>query len=112
MTIYLEPGLKNVRLLDVLEAVVKSSDHAIKYSLLDYGIEFSLKGPDQLQLHTRTFRLDPNTFYMSLQSVSTIDVGGATNGFNGNKQVPHVKNPAAVATNTSSPGTNPGLRYA
>jgi beta-lactamase regulating signal transducer with metallopeptidase domain/tetratricopeptide (TPR) repeat protein len=111
VSIYLEPGLKNVRLLDVLEAITKSADHPIKYSLLDYGIEFSLKGQDQLQLHTRTFKLDPNTFYTGLQSVSTLNFGSATNGFNGSKQIPPAKVPATVATNAAGTGTNRGLRY-
>jgi type II secretory pathway component GspD/PulD (secretin) len=62
-------------------------------------------------LHTRTFKLDPNTFYMGLQSVSTINFGGATNGFNGSKQIQHVKNPTTVATNGAGTGQTRGLRY-
>src|SRR6185312_6751054 len=77
VTISLDPGLRNVRLLDVLEAITKSADHPINYSIVDYGIEFTLKGPDQAQLHTRTFKVDPNTFYMGLQNVSTINFGAA-----------------------------------
>jgi len=52
----------------VLEAITKSADSPIGYAIVDYGIEFTLKGPDQVQLHTRTFRVDPNTFYMGLQN--------------------------------------------
>ena len=76
--ISLEPGLRDVRLLDVLEAIVKSADHPIKYSLLDYGIEFSIKGQDQMELHTRTFKVDPNTFFMGLQNVAVINFGAGT----------------------------------
>lgn len=85
-------NLKNVRLLDVLETITKSADHALTYSILDYGIEFSLKGPEFLQLHTRTFRVDPNTFYRNLQNTGTFSF---------------------VPTNAPASGTNQarGLRF-
>jgi|GEM_PF-608015 len=79
VTISLDPGLRNARLLDVLEAITKSADHPISYSILDYGIEFSLKGAEQVQLHTRTFRVDPNTFYTGMQNVITIAAGKSQN---------------------------------
>jgi type II secretory pathway component GspD/PulD (secretin) len=82
--ISLDPGLQNVRLMDVLEAIVKSSDHPIKYSLLDYGIEFSFKGPDVPELHTRTFKVDPNAFYHGIQNAlkpaATQNAGGGNTG--------------------------------
>ncbi len=94
VTISLDPGLKDVRLLDVLEAIVKSSDHPIKYSLLDYGIEFSFKGPEVLELHTRTFKVDPNTFMRNFQNVTVV---GSSN--------------AAVSSNAiGGGGQNHGLR--
>jgi hypothetical protein len=86
VVISLDPGLRKVRLIDVLEAIVKSSDHPIKYSLLDYGIEFSFKGPDVPELYTRTFKVDPNAIYTGLQNVRTLKPattqtagGGGTN---------------------------------
>ena len=77
--ISLNAGLRNARLLDVLEAITKSADHPIQYSILDYGIEFSLKGPDEL--HTRTFKVDPNEFYINLQK-SGIDITNLVTGRN------------------------------
>ncbi len=69
--------LNDVRLADVLEAIILVADHPIKYSLEDYGIVFSSKGPEQAQLETRTFKVDPNTFYQGLESVSAASFGSA-----------------------------------
>jgi beta-lactamase regulating signal transducer with metallopeptidase domain len=69
--------LTNVSLLDVLEAITKSASSPIKYSLLDYGIEFSLHGPEVLELHTRTFKLNVNPFVQAL-----ISAGAFTDGMN------------------------------
>lgn len=81
--ISLDPGLQNVRLMDVLEAIIKSSNHPIKYSLLDYGIEFSFKGPEVPELHTRTFKVDPKTFYLGLENAKAISLGPQTTGGGG-----------------------------
>ncbi len=69
----LNPGLTDVRLADVLEAIVTVADHPIKYSLTDYAVIFSLKGPETPQLHMRTFKVDPNTFIQGLESVGGLD---------------------------------------
>src|SRR5690606_6555848 len=71
--IRLNPGLTDVRLADVLEAIVTVADHPIKYSLTDYAVIFSLKGPETPQLHMRTFKVDPNTFIQGLESVGGLD---------------------------------------
>jgi hypothetical protein len=42
--IKINPPLNDVRLVDVLEAVVKVADHPIKYSVEDYGVVFSPRG--------------------------------------------------------------------
>jgi hypothetical protein len=38
--------LNNVRMLDVLDAIVRTADHPIKYSITDYAVVFSLKELD------------------------------------------------------------------
>jgi beta-lactamase regulating signal transducer with metallopeptidase domain len=107
--INLNPGLRNVRLLDVLEAIVQSSDHPITYSLLEYGIEFSFKGPDVQVLHTRTFKVDPNTFYAGLQNFNTIDFGSTAAGV-GQTQTP--RTPGSAGTTTGGGGSGvPGLNH-
>ncbi|HVR37357.1 MAG TPA: hypothetical protein VMS21_16095, partial [Methylomirabilota bacterium] len=60
--VYLTPALKNVRLADVLDAVIKVADRPIKYSIEDYAIIFTQKTPEPIQLFSRTFKVDPNTF--------------------------------------------------
>ena len=72
-------NLTDVRLADVLDAIVMVADHPIKYSILDYGIVFSSKGAETPQLYMRTFKVDPNTFYSGLESVSSASFGAVNN---------------------------------
>ncbi len=69
------PSLTDVRLADVLDAIVLVAEHPIKYSIQDFAIVFSAKGPETPQLFMRTFRVDPNTFYSGLESVSAQSFG-------------------------------------
>jgi beta-lactamase regulating signal transducer with metallopeptidase domain len=69
--INLPSPLKDVRLADVLDAVVLVADKPIKYSILDDGISFSLKDhPEFPMLFTRTFKVDPNSFSAALRSTT------------------------------------------
>jgi general secretion pathway protein D len=88
------PALSNVRLADVLDAIVKTAEKPIKYSIEDYAIVFSLKTAEPMPLYTRTFRVDPNTFVQGLESVgatvfgaiatSSGGSGGSSSGSSGN----------------------------
>ncbi|MGA2241556.1 MAG: tetratricopeptide repeat protein [Verrucomicrobiota bacterium] len=71
--------LSDVRLADVLDAIVLVADHPIKYSVEDYAIVFSGRGPETMQLEMRTFKVDPNTFYQGLESVGAASFGSANN---------------------------------
>ena len=62
VTVKISPGLNDVRLADVLDAITKTADKPIKYSVLEYAVIFSLKGSEVTPLEFRTFRVDPNTF--------------------------------------------------
>lgn len=73
------PSLVDVRLADVLDAIVLVADHPIKYSIQDFAIVFSSKGPETPQLFMRTFRVDPNTFYSGLENVSAQSFGSVQN---------------------------------
>ena len=42
VTVKINPALKNVRLIDILEVITKTADRPIKYSIEDYGVVFSL----------------------------------------------------------------------
>ncbi|MGH7978573.1 MAG: tetratricopeptide repeat protein, partial [Limisphaerales bacterium] len=68
-------SLNNISLVDALNAICMVADHPIKYSVEDYGIVFSQKGPDSPPYEMRTFRVDPNTFYAGLQNVNSFSFG-------------------------------------
>ena len=73
--------LRNVRLKDVLDAVVKVADKPIEYSVEDYGLVFSAapnpsagsgsalrgKALEAAPLQVRTFRVDTNNFLAGLK---------------------------------------------
>jgi type II secretory pathway component GspD/PulD (secretin)/beta-lactamase regulating signal transducer with metallopeptidase domain len=64
LAITLQPPLLNVRLADVLDAIVKVAERPIKYAIVDYGVVFSEKtGPD---LYVRAYKVDPNALAESL----------------------------------------------
>ncbi len=93
--ITIDPPLVNVRLLDVLDAIVKVAKPAeggdqnigIKYSLEDYAVVFSRRAVEAEPLYTRHYRVDPNTFIQGLDGVflqqnlfNQIQVGGGGQG--------------------------------
>jgi tetratricopeptide (TPR) repeat protein len=73
----MDPPLKNVRLADVLDAIVKvakpppgqDQNVGIKYSIEDYAIVFSQASVESEPLYTRTFHVDPNTFVQGLDGI-------------------------------------------
>lgn len=85
--IKIAPDLYDVRLIDLLDVIVKVSKPRVKYSIEDYAIVFTPAGQDQAALFTRTFRVDPNTFMQGLQGVEAMDFGvgsaGGTSGSSG-----------------------------
>jgi hypothetical protein len=84
-TINVKLTLNDVSLQDALNAIVIMADRPIKYSVEDWGVVFSTKptGPEPPQLEMRIFKVDPNTFYQGLQSVSTFTFGSANNSSSG-----------------------------
>ena len=79
VVIKINPALNDVRLADVLDAIVQVADHPIKYSIEDYAIVFAAKGPETPELFSRQFHVDPNTFYQGLESVGAESFGSANN---------------------------------
>jgi len=57
------PSLKDVRASDVLDAIVLTANHPLKYSIQNFAVVFSAKEPNPSQLFMRTFRIDTNAFY-------------------------------------------------
>lgn len=52
VTIRITLPLTNVRLVDVLDAMVKCADHPIRYSITDYAVVISLRGPESSMSET------------------------------------------------------------
>jgi type II secretory pathway component GspD/PulD (secretin) len=75
ISIKINPPLSDVSLHDVLDIIVKVADRPIKYSVENYGILFTLRPQESTPLHTRTFKVDPNTFWMGLENVQGISFG-------------------------------------
>jgi len=83
ISIKIVPPLTDVRLADVLDAIVKVADRPIKYSIEDYAIVFSLKGRENVPLYTRLIKVNPNTFLQGLENVTGFDFGAIAQASNG-----------------------------
>lgn len=88
VTVKLNPPLRNLRLTDVLDAIVTSADQPIRYEIRDYAIVFSPRTAEATPLFTRHFKVDPNTFLQGLESVGALGIGsqigsGSTGGGGG-----------------------------
>ncbi|HEY5085558.1 MAG TPA: hypothetical protein VII48_13595, partial [Rhizomicrobium sp.] len=70
VTIRIAPPLRNLRLVDVLDAITKVADQPITYTVEDYAVVFAPKPPLEAVFYTRIFRVDPNTFVQGLQNVT------------------------------------------
>jgi beta-lactamase regulating signal transducer with metallopeptidase domain len=62
------PSLTGIRLLDVLDVIIKVADKPLKYSIGADGVTFSLKYPEHEPLYTRIYHVDPNTFRRGLEA--------------------------------------------
>lgn len=67
--ITIKRALEFPSLLSVLDTIIKNSDKPIKYSVMDFGIEFSSRDDESPQLEMRTFRVDEATFLSALQNI-------------------------------------------
>jgi general secretion pathway protein D len=65
--IKISPALTNIRLADVLDAIVMMADRPIKYAIEDYAIVFSLRQHEANPLYVRTFKVDARAVLEGLQ---------------------------------------------
>jgi len=79
----INPPLVDVRLADVLDAVIKVADKPIKYSIEDYAVVFSVKSREPVALFVRSFKVDPNTFMQGMESVIGFPFGDITTSSGG-----------------------------
>ena len=109
------PSLKNVRVADVLDAIVLASDHPLKYSVQDFAVVFSAKEQKLPQLFTRTFRIDANTFYSSLKNLNDQNpaafLGGITNPFPDINNVSFSNKPPTVSALAREFFTSLGVNF-
>lgn len=66
--IKIDPPLKDVQLLDVLDAIVKAADTPLKYSIEDYAVVFSPRSGDVQALYTRVFKVDSKALLKAVNS--------------------------------------------
>ncbi len=72
------PNLTNVRLADVLDAIVLAPDHPLKYSIQDFAVVFSEKVPEVPQLFMRTFRVDTKEVNAALDKANLQKLSAAS----------------------------------
>ena len=82
ISIRVMPPLRNVRLIDVLDVMMKAADRPLRYSIEDYGVvitQASAKAP--FNLEARTFVVNPpDTFFKGVESAFGIDVPTKADG--------------------------------
>lgn len=83
IAIKLTPPLQDVRLGEVLNAIVTVAEKPLKISLEDYAVVISLKGAEPTPLFMREFAVDPNTFVQGLEAVSGFAFDIQTSGGSG-----------------------------
>ena len=73
--ITIDPGLRDVRLVDALNAIVKSADKPIRFIVEDYAIVFGNRPPESKTKNERlrrVFRVDANRFIKNMESMAGI----------------------------------------
>ncbi len=104
----INPALTNIRSGDVLNAITKTADKPIYYSILDYAVVFSPRGQETVPLETRAFHLDPNTFRQKLERVTGVQIGTTNDPYQLQIMVRQIFSAAGVdfPTNIVPGGTN------
>lgn len=79
--------LRRVSLNNVLDALTTMAERPLKITFKDYAIEIGLKGAEPIALATRTFSVDPNTFYQGLVGVGglVLDIQSSSGGGGGGR---------------------------
>jgi len=80
VVVSIDPPLRDLMLIDALDAITKTADLPIKFIVEDYAIVFMQKSVDQPQLFTRIFKVDPNTFVQGLEGVTGLDISSLGGG--------------------------------
>jgi Flp pilus assembly secretin CpaC/tetratricopeptide (TPR) repeat protein len=78
--IRINPPLRNVTIAEVLDAISRTAERPIRFSVEDYAVVCSLRAIEAEPLFSRTFKLDPNTFSEGLENMSFVPFGGGGGG--------------------------------
>ena len=108
--IKLVPQVVDIRLGDLLDAIVKAAEQPIKYSILDYAVLFSLGAPDPFPLEIRTFRVDTNLLRYIAGSGAAFPQGNALTQSGGGTAGPVTVPRTNISGGTSS-GAAGGIRF-
>jgi len=76
VSVGIKPPLTDVRLVDVLDAVVKVADYPIKYTVEDYGVVFSPRGAEPARKEAISFAFPggtPRQFLNAVQEQYRVD---------------------------------------
>jgi hypothetical protein len=76
-TVKIDPELNDLTLGQVLDIIVKVADRPIKYSIEEWGVLFTSRGSEVPVLHTRWYKIDPNTFMHGLEGTIKLDLAGS-----------------------------------
>jgi beta-lactamase regulating signal transducer with metallopeptidase domain len=114
VVVRLNTTLRNVRLADVLEVIVKCADQPIKYSIMDYAISFSPGAADTSPLQIRTFQVDTNLMHYVVNNMTgfqpkNVSAQQASSSF-GTAQ-PATPQFTAVPRETTDGTTGDGIRF-
>ncbi|MBI1177588.1 hypothetical protein GC207_09135 [bacterium] len=77
-TIDINPPMYNIKLIDALNAIVLAADRKIEFNVDDFAVIIRSRMPETEHLETRTFRVNPITFYKRLMDVIA-NMNGTTN---------------------------------
>ncbi|HEY1173412.1 MAG TPA: hypothetical protein VGH19_18730 [Verrucomicrobiae bacterium] len=89
MLVKINPPLKNLRMIDALDAITKVATpiagRGLSFMVEDYAVVFRQRVVDPPQMFTRIFKIDPNTFRQGLESVTglTVDTLSSSGGGGG-----------------------------
>lgn len=114
--IKIEPPLRDVRLADVLDAIVAVADHPIQYSIQDYAVVFAKAGPTPEREPGATFTFaggTPQQFLEALQKQEKVDWSNIAHipGTMQNARIPALRlNPESLEPilRPEGPGTRSG----
>ncbi len=70
MPVHIVPALRDVRMIDVIDAITKATEVPLNYTIEDYAVVFSPRAEEKPHLRTKIFHVDPHTFTQALRRLN------------------------------------------